>query len=157
MRMILNGINGRYLREITENAPRETELVEAAVAYASDASLLFDWCWEKSIPLRYWGRFDETVPVGLNILKSFLARRSANFTCKLLAHFHAKVIWWHGYGIYIGSANVSDPAWYNNVEAGCFFEETDIVALALDAQMHSFFRLVDENSSPLTEELYLAI
>ena len=32
MRMILNGINGRYLREIPDNAAQDTELVEAAVA-----------------------------------------------------------------------------------------------------------------------------
>ena len=63
MRLILNGINGSYLREIVDNAARDTELVEAAVAYAANASLLFDWCWENNIPLRFWGRFDDTVPL----------------------------------------------------------------------------------------------
>ncbi len=33
MRIILNGINGRYLREITDNAAGQTDYVEAAVAY----------------------------------------------------------------------------------------------------------------------------
>ena len=32
MRLILNGINGRYLREIPDNSVHDTELVEAAVA-----------------------------------------------------------------------------------------------------------------------------
>jgi hypothetical protein len=157
MQLILNGINGRYLREIPDNAAQDTELVEAAVAYATDASLLFDWCWGNNIPLRFWGRFDETLPVSLGILKTFLDRRSPNFMCKLLKHFHAKVIWWHGVGAYIGSANLTGAAWYNNIEAGCFFEDADMVASAMDIQLQAFFRRIDENASPLSEELYRAI
>jgi hypothetical protein len=61
MHLILNGINGRYLREIPDNSVRETELVEAAVAYATDATLLFEWCSKSYMPLRFWGRFDEAV------------------------------------------------------------------------------------------------
>jgi hypothetical protein len=156
MRMILNGINGQYLREITENAARDSELVEAAVAYAS-ADELFEWCWQNDIPLRFWGRFDDSVPVSLNILRHFLTRRSPNFTCKLLTHFHAKVIWWHGVGAYIGSANLSNSAWYNNIEAGCFFEEAEIAGSVMDMQLQTFFRRVDEEASPLTDELFNAI
>ena len=110
MRLILNGINGEYLRSITESALKETETVEAAVAYATNEALLFDWCWENQIPLKFWGRFDAGIPVSPQILRKFLARRSPNYSCKLLTHFHSKVIWWHGFGAYIGSANLSDPA-----------------------------------------------
>jgi len=152
MRLILNGINGRYLREILVNAAPDTDVVEAAVAYASyDA--LFEWCIENDIPLRFWGRFDDGVPVALPLLKGFLARRSANYTCKLLTHFHAKVIWWHGYGAYVGSANLTDRAWHNNIEAGCFFDEGEITGTSLDDELQAFFRRVDEESSPITEEL----
>ena len=157
MRIILNGINGRYLREITDNAANETELVEAAVAYATREELLFEWCWEKGVPLRYWGRFDETIPVSLHILRLFLQRRSPNFVCKLLTHFHAKVIWWHGVGAYIGSANLTDQAWYQNIEAGCFFEEAEMVASGMDEQLRAFFTRVDEYASPLNDELFKAI
>src|SRR5687768_1842200 len=99
MRLILNGINGRYLLEILENAAAETDIVEAAVAYAA-ADELFEWCWEKNIPLRYWGRLDDSLPVSVHLLRTFLSRRSPNFICKLVTRFHAKVIWWHGYGAY---------------------------------------------------------
>lgn len=157
MRFILNGINGRYLREIPDNATRETELVEAAVAYATNEALLFDWCWDNGIPLRFWGRFDATVPVSLDILRSFLDRRSPNFACKLLTHFHAKVIWWHGVGAYVGSANLTDAAWNRNVEAGCYFEEAEMIASAMDVQLRAFFQRIDEVASPLNDELFRAI
>jgi hypothetical protein len=157
MRLILNAINGRYLREIPDNAERDTEYVEAAVAYAAGEPLLFNWCLEKGIPLRFWGRFDETLPVSLSILRNFLQRRDPNFTCKLLTHFHAKVIWWHGVGAYVGSANFTDPAWYGNIEAGCFFDEAELIASAMDVQLRAFFLCIDRVASPLTAELYKAM
>jgi hypothetical protein len=43
MRLVLGGINGHYLRNIVENYAPNTEAVWAAIAYATDASLLFDW------------------------------------------------------------------------------------------------------------------
>jgi hypothetical protein len=133
--MILNGINGRYLREICDNALPDCEQVDAAVAYASEEELLFEWCWTNEVPLKFWGRFDPSVPVSPRILKLFLDRRSPNFTCKLPTNFHAKVIWWHGIGAYIGSANLSNSAWHGNIEAGYFFDEAEMEANGVDNQL----------------------
>jgi hypothetical protein len=157
MRLILNGINGQYPEEINLNAVVQTEYVEAAVAYATDERLLFEWCWDNQIPLRFWGRFDDSIPVNPRILRSFLNRQSPNFTCKLLTHFHAKVIWWHGVGAYVGSANFTDSAWHGNIEAGCFFEEAEMEASGTDLQLRSFFRQIDQHSTILSEELLKAI
>jgi hypothetical protein len=158
MHFILNGINGRYLREITDNSARNTELVEAAaVAYATNDALLFDWCWKNQIPLRFWGRFDESLPISLDILRAFIQRRSPKFVCKLVTHFHSKVIWWHGVGAYVGSANLTDAAWYRNIEAGCYFDEAEMIASGMDIELGAFFRRVDEVASPLTDELFKAI
>lgn len=157
MHLILNAINREYLRNIIENSARTTERVDAAVAYVTKEDLLFDWCWEHKIPLRFWGRFDEAVPVAPRILRRFLERRSANFSCKLVRKFHAKVIWWHGVGAYVGSANLTDSAWYNNVEAGTFFEEAELEAMGLDVQLRELFRVLDENGSPLTREICEAL
>src|SRR5262245_60663222 len=126
MRLIMGGINGHYLRNITENDAERTEQVLAAVAYAKDASLLFDWCWQHKIPLTYYGRLDDTVPVSVPILTGFLKRKSARYICRLVQHHHAKVIWWRGVGAYIGSANLTSSAWYKNIEAGCFFPDEEI-------------------------------
>ena len=152
MRLVMGGINGHYLRNITENYAHDTEEVLAAVAYATHASLLFDWCWKHRIPLKFYGRLDDTIPVTVRILETFLSKRSANFGCRLVQHHHAKVIWWRGVGAYIGSANLTDSAWYKNIEAGCFFPETEIN----DEMAHDLLELfatLEAHSTPLTEEL----
>lgn len=89
MRLILGGINGHYLRNITLNAAQETEEVLAAVAYATHAELLFDWCWKHEIPLRFYGRLDDQVAVTVPILESFLRRKSGISVCKLVQHHAA--------------------------------------------------------------------
>ena len=152
MKLMLGGINGHYLRNITENSIQETEEVLAAVAYANDASLLFDWCWKYKIPLKFYGRLDDTVAVAISILKTFLERRSAKFVCHLVQHHHAKVIWWRGVGAYIGSANLTGNAWYKNVEAGCFFYETEIDNETASDLLH-LFAVLDEHATPLSEEV----
>jgi hypothetical protein len=152
MRLILGGINGHYLRNITENAVRETEQVIAAVAYATDNSLLFDWCWQHRIPIKFYGRLDDGVAVNTQVLANFLSKKSPIFVCRLVQHHHAKVIWWRGVGMYIGSANLTDSAWYKNVEAGCFFSEEEINdEMAKDVL--DLFATLEVHSTPLTEEL----
>lgn len=86
MKLMMGGINGNHLRNITENAASDTQEVLAAVAYALDTVLLFDWCWSNSIPLKFYGRLDEGVAVSTSILATFLNRRSVRFQCRLVQH-----------------------------------------------------------------------
>lgn len=152
MQLMMGGINGNYLTNITLNAAAETQEVLAAVAYATEMDLLFDWCWKNGIPLKYYGRLDEGVAVKTSILSTFLARKSARFQCRLVQHHHAKVIWWREYGLYIGSANLTASAWYKNVEAGCFFPEAEITE-DMAGDILELFSTLDRNSTPLTDEL----
>lgn len=151
MRLILGEINDDYLRNITLNAEEASE-VRAAVAYAHEASLLFDWCANRNIPLRYYGRLDEEVAVSVPILENFLAKASPGFSCKLVQHHHAKVIWWCDVGVYIGSANLTNQAWYKNIEAGCFFPEFEIDD-DFRQDLLALFQKLEENATPLTKEL----
>lgn len=116
--------NRSRLQEINEEALESATLVEAAVAYVeNERHPLLVGCWNASpkIPLRLWGRYDSSVPVSPLAMRWFLDRKSADFTCRLIPdYFHAKVIWWHGYGAYVGSANLSSRAWDENREAGAF-------------------------------------
>lgn len=154
MDLLLNGINGGYLRNIILNATEHTERVDAAVAYASESDLLFDWCWDNKIPLHFWGRFDEQVPVTIPVLDKFLSRRSGRYVCKLVRRFHPKVIWWRGYGAYIGSANLTQSAWWNNVEAGVFLTEAELAEGGHDLELDQMFAEIDKHAAPLTQELF---
>jgi len=152
MQLMMGGINGNYLTNITLNAATETQEVLAAVAYATEFDLLFDWCWNNGIPLKYYGRLDEDVAVKPSVLSTFLSRTSARFQCRLVQHHHAKVIWWREYGLYIGSANLTASAWYKNVEAGCFFPEAEITD-EMAGDILDLFDVLDRYSTPLTDEL----
>lgn len=152
MQLILGSINGNYLRNITERAAKDTDEVLAAVAYATDSDLLFDWCWDHKIPLKFYGRLDENIAVSVPILEKFLSRRSANFECWLVQHHHAKVIWFRGVGVYIGSANLTSKGWYNNIEAGCFFSDQEIDDVMANELIY-MFDIIRSKSTPLTEEV----
>lgn len=88
----------------------------------------------------------------VEILNLFLHRRSPQFVCKLVTHHHAKVIWWRGFGVYVGSANLTYSAWNSNVEAGCFFDESEIDS-QFEGDLQRLFVELDSNATMLTEEL----
>ena len=67
-----------------------------------------------------------------------------------------KVIWWREFGLYIGSANLTNSAWYKNVEAGCFFPEAEITD-EMAEDIRELFDMLGRNSTPLTEELLAAM
>lgn len=154
MDLVLGKINGNYLRFYTDNFSENTEEVLAAVAYATDEELLFNWCFDRSIPLKFYGRLDDDVAVTVPILEKFLRKSSSSsaYTCKLVQHHHAKVIWWRGVGVYIGSANLTNSAWIKNIEAGCFFSEDELDDKIV-MELLDLFKVLEENSTPLTEEL----
>jgi hypothetical protein len=149
------GINGVYLLGIHEQGIDRTDSLKIAVAYASGSPHLLEDCWKRKIKVTFWGRYDETCPVTLPILKTFLDRRSPNFVCKLVPDiFHAKVIWWEGYGVYIGSANLTENAWFGNIEAGVFFTGDEIIESGLQEELSNFFEVLDTHSYALTDEVY---
>jgi len=155
MKLIAGGINGQYLLEIHSQSVEKTDGVKAAIAYANGNPSFFKDCRDRNIKLTFWGRYDQTVPVATPILKSFLDAKSPNFVCKLVPDiFHPKVIWWGGYGVYIGSANLTHSGWYTNVELGIFLTEDEIVQNALTEELDHFFEEIDKRSWSLTREIY---
>jgi len=155
MQFVAGGLNGVYLRAIHDKALKKADSVKIAVAYASgDPEILHD-CWQQNIKVTFWGRYDETGPISLPILRTFLDRKSPNYICKLVPDiFHSKVIWWEGYGAYIGSANLTNNAWYGNIEAGLFLGEEELAENGMNLQLFNFFQELDDHSYALTDEIY---
>lgn len=154
MEFVAGGLNGKYLLEIHTAALRVTDSVHAAVAYASSTPRLFEDCWENGIKLTFWGRYDSGIPVTTNIIKKFLERKSPNYVCRLVPDiFHPKVIWWKGYGAYIGSANLTENAWFTNIEAGVFLAEDELESSGIISELENFFAEIQIRSHPLTDEV----
>jgi PLD-like domain len=149
-------INRKLLHNLTVIHTPECAEVRAAVAYADATNLqLFDSCAANFKPLTYYGRYDESVPVSSAVLKWFLDRKSLNFVCKLVPDFlHAKVIWWVGIGVYIGSANLTERAWSANIEAGVFVREEEMESSSLIEELRAFFDVVDARAHPIDDRLY---
>ena len=71
---------------------------------------LFDACLKQKTRLELWARHDATLATSPEVMGRFLKEANPNFLCYLIgSHYHPKVIWWHGYGVYIGSANLRLP------------------------------------------------
>jgi hypothetical protein len=154
MELVLGERNRTRLSEVLKLAMEKTDYVEAAIAYVSDDQTLIKECFSKNVPLKLFGRYDYSQPVAYKILSWFLARNSGNYVCKLVPDiFHPKIIWWHGFGVYIGSANLTDRAWFKNFEAGVFLTEDELEEEGLAGQLAEYFEELNANAHPLTREI----
>lgn len=141
MKLIANGINNSYLKSCLPNATEhDVDGVLAAIAYGSDQQTLLKNCLDNKWNLDIWMRYDHTVPVSPALLSALLKNMKNNVFCFLVPDvLHAKVIWWRGYGAYIGSANLTDRAWYSNIEAGLFMTEDELNRSNMLNQLEQFF------------------
>jgi hypothetical protein len=154
MELILSERRKSHLSALNRRALAACERVDAAVAYVTDERELLAPCKQKGIPLRLWARYDHSLPVRLDILQGFLSARSPNYEIKLVPYiFHPKVIWWRRFGVYIGSANLSDAAWFQNYEAGVFLREEELDDNDFRSTIEDYFESIDAASHPLTSEL----
>ena len=113
MKLIAGRLNKPLLRDLVSNLTEDCTSVRAAIAYADRKNTqLFDACAELMKPLIFYGRYDDSVAIAPEMLRWFLDKRSPNLICKLVPDLlHAKVIWWVGAGVYVGSANLTERAW----------------------------------------------
>ena len=155
MELVRGEPNKKRIEQINEWAISQCRSIDAAIAYVTDQKTLLDCCLKANKQLKIWVLYDYSIPVRLDILKLFLTKRSPNYVCKLVAgYYHPKVIWWREYGAYIGSANLSNSAWFENIEAGIFLTEEELHENELFSDLEDFFEDLDSRSHPLTEEIY---
>ncbi|WP_371374851.1 phospholipase D-like domain-containing protein [Thalassotalea aquiviva] len=159
MKLVANGINNNFLESCLPSKEVAVDGVLAAIAYGSDRGdtpKLIKNCLENKRRLDIWMRYDHTVPVSPSLLETLLRNERNNIFCKLIPDMlHSKIIWWQGHGVYIGSANLTDRAWYSNIETGVFISDIEMKDSGMDLQIESFFEeLFDlDKSLPLTKEI----
>ena len=158
MKVVMGALNGVRLFDIMNGATGRCSRVTAAVAYATGNSPFFEHCLSEKIFLDFYGLLDEDGAVAVAVLQKLLDAGPVRANCRLIkGHFHSKIIWWHGYGAYIGSANLTSSAWFSNVECGIFYEELEIIGSAIQLEFEHQFDYLRMNSSPLTTELVVAL
>jgi hypothetical protein len=160
MRFIANRLNNSHLRDILPSQKVDIDGVMAAIAYGSNSndenSDLVGHCIKNKHRLDIWMRYDHTVPVAVPLLERLLQSHDKNIFCKLIPDcFHSKVIWWRGYGAYVGSANLTERAWITNIEAGVFLPEEDLQSHGMASELESFFQSLSdlEQQIPLSSEI----
>lgn len=156
MELIANGLNGVYPRNFIPTADEDIDHVFASIAYGSGEPEFLVNVVENGWRLDLWMRYDHSVPVAVPLLEKILAAHRHSVFCKLVPDvLHSKVIWWRGYGAYIGSANLSDRAWFSNIEAGLFMAEDELGASGLDLQLDTYFENLRAlpQAFPLTKEV----
>lgn len=158
MEFIGRPLSGGMIHNVHINAIDECTEVRAAIPYAlrgTNEILLLDDCLKRQKKVTFYGRVDGTCPIDLPVLAWFLKQKTPNAVCRLVPYWlHAKVIWWVGQGIYIGSANLTDRAWFKNFEAGVYISEEEIEQFGMRLDIEAFFNGLEDSSFPLDEEEY---
>lgn len=158
MQIVMGEMNGVRLLDLMNAAPSKCGQVTAAVAYATNNSPFFEHCLKKKIQLEYFGLLDEGQAVSVSVLQQLLDAGPLAASASLIkGHFHSKIIWWHGFGAYIGSANLTSNAWFTNVECGVFFDEDEIIGTKIQNDLEQQFEYLRANSVPVTKELLKAL
>ncbi len=155
MEVVLGKLNDELLINLANRAGTRCSEVHAAVAYAEGADHpLLRACKDSPLKLIFYGLLDEGGAVGLQFLKELLSWGPSRAEVRLVkGHFHTKVIWWRGFGAYIGSANLTHKAWFNNLEAGMFLEEAELVSTGTAADLDDLFHYLPAHSIPVTTEI----
>jgi len=152
MKFVANTINNTHLSYLLPSNEDEVDCVLASIAYGDNFPNEKDDFIAQCVANRYrldiWMRYDHTVPVAIPLLRRLLSHHKNNIFCKLIPDvLHSKVIWWKGYGAYIGSANLTDRAWNTNIEAGLFLTEADLQRDGMYIELENYFdqlREIDE-------------
>lgn len=155
MELVANGINKCFFVNILPPEGTKVNSVVAAIAYGSHKNeQLIHQCVDRGYKLDIWMRYDEKVPVTPQLLEYILSKFEKNIFCYLIRdHLHSKIVWWKGYGAYIGSANLTDRAWTRNIETGLFLTHEEIEANQLTESLEGFFLGLKGYSKPLRQHI----
>lgn len=154
MKMVMGALNGVRLQNLMTASVGKCSRVTAAVAYATANNDFFEHCFNQNTYVEYFGLLDEDEAVSIPVLERLVEAAPIQCAPRLLkGYFHSKIIWWHGFGVYIGSANLTSPAWSSNVECGVFYEEEEVLGTHIQADLEGQFAYLRKHSGPVTRQL----
>ena len=147
MKLLFDTKSKRQLAVLLKFLPANITNIYAAIAYTK-SDVLINHCIEKKIKLEWWGLFDSKESTSYEYVKKSIQSEYIRFY-PFAELFHPKVIYFENYGLYIGSANMTNNALYNNVEAGIFLEENELLPKEKE-EIVAFFNYLRNSSIPAT-------
>ena len=149
MKLFLDYKTTRNFTVLIKNIPDNVKKISASIAFTQDDTLM-KICNNKKIHLDWWGLFNSDISTKLEIVKDAIKSPYIKFF-SFAELFHSKLIWLHGYGLYIGSHNLTKNAMYNNVETGVFIPENEL-SEENTIKIEKYFDFLRVNSIPATIE-----
>ena len=140
----------RNLNKLLENIASSNNIkkIYAAVAY-THSDRLIKLCTDNNINLEWWGLFDSNNSTDYDLIIDGFESGKVSFY-PFANNFHPKVIYLQGYGVYIGSANMTEKALRNNIEVGVFYNEEELKKNKWDVALENFFKTLKDKSTRFT-------
>lgn len=151
MELLFDYGNVRRLVKLLYNIPETCSYIQASIAFSTSPALI-DAVIKKNIKLDWWGLFDENEATNIELIEKALAKKDVIRFFPVKSLFHPKVIYFENYGIYIGSANMTNRALKDNIEAGVFFDSDDIDEFGLLPQIETYFDFLQGRFPVFTDE-----
>jgi hypothetical protein len=141
MKFVANRLNKVWPSELVSLADSaELKGIDLAVAYASDMTDILDLATKRLVSLRLFALLDAEGFPDLKLATRLLTADHTRWKLYFLRdYYHPKVMWFRGVGCYVGSANLSERAWKQNLEAGLWLSEAELAANGLTAPLNELF------------------
>jgi hypothetical protein len=154
MHLVGNALNGYYLPNLLELADSEAlESIILAVAYVTELDDVFDLAKRRSVPLSLYCLADGQGFPKASVIKRFVSGAPPSWQAYLTrAFYHPKILWFRGVGAYIGSANLTDRARWNNLECGVWFDQAELDSEGWSDQLGSMVEVIRGRSVAATAE-----
>lgn len=153
MRLVANSLNDDYPDNLVKLADSDDiQGIDLAVAYVTKMDAVFDLARDRDVPLKLYALADGSFP-SPGVASRFIESGRTSWRLFLTRnYYHPKVMWFRGVGAYIGSANLTDRAWINNLECGIWLDQDDLDSLNWVDELTSIFAAISDRCVEATAE-----
>lgn len=127
--------------------PGRQRRIVAAVAYVRQMDELFDLAKKRGVSLTVYALADEGGFPSLAVLRRFVEHAPPRWRLFLTRrYYHPKILWFDGVGCYIGSANLTQQGWWDNLECGVWLSAEELRRDNWEDQIEAMLGVVQERS-----------
>ncbi|WP_373980894.1 phospholipase D-like domain-containing protein [Achromobacter sp. JD417] len=141
--------------QLHEVGSQQCSEILAAIPYAMEgvsSQEIYETATLSDINITTFCRLDWSIPFDTRLIQKY-SSQSVRFLF-IAEYLHAKVIWWKGWGAYVGSCNLTDRACFENYEAGYFIEQDAIERSCFDKDLTIFFDGLRDVAIEPTDEIF---